>query len=195
MSTREWMDEGTRLVLTTIGKLPDAEFDAPTVLPGWARRHVVAHLHYNAEALRRLVSWARTGVESRMYASTEQRNAEIEAGARLPVAELRRLVRESADALAADLDALPTEAWSNPVVTAQGRTVPATEIVWLRAREVAVHAVDLGAGVDFEDLPADLVAALIDDVLKRRLAGGHGPALARWLTGRTGQAPDLGPWL
>ncbi|WP_229874876.1 maleylpyruvate isomerase family mycothiol-dependent enzyme [Amycolatopsis deserti] len=195
MSTRDWMDEGTRLILSAIDQLDDAEFDAPTLLPGWTRRHLVAHLHYNAEALRRLVSWARTGVESRMYASTEQRNAEIETGARLPVAELRRLVRESADALAADLDALPEEAWSNQVVTAQGRTVPATEIVWMRTREVAVHAADLDRGVGFDDLPADLVEALIADTLKRRIAQGHGPALARWLTGRTGQAPELGPWL
>ena len=195
MSTREWMDEGTRLILSTIGQLTDAEFDAPTLLPGWTRRHLVAHLHYNAEALRRLVSWARTGVESRMYAGAEQRNADIEAGSRLPVAELRRLVRDSATALAADLDALPEPAWANPVVTAQGRTVPATEIVWMRTREVAVHAVDLDTGVGFEDLPADLVEALIDDVLERRIAGGHGPALARWLTGRAAQAPDLGPWL
>ncbi|NIH83338.1 maleylpyruvate isomerase family mycothiol-dependent enzyme [Amycolatopsis granulosa] len=195
MSRRDWMDEGTRLVLRVIGELPDDAFDAPTLLPGWTRRHLVAHLHYNAEALRRLVNWARTGVESRMYADAGQRTAEIEAGARLPVPELRRLVRGSADALAADLDALPGEAWSNEVVTAQGRTVPATEIVWMRTREVAVHAVDLGAGVDFADLPADLVRALIDDTLTRRIAQGHGPALASWFTGRTAQAPDLGPWL
>jgi len=195
MSTRDWMDEGTRLVLDAVDKLADAEFDAPTALPGWNRRHLVAHLHYNAQALRRLVSWARTGVESRMYASAEQRAAEIADGAQLPVARLRRLVRESADALSADLDALPAEAWSNEVVTAQGRTVPATEIVWMRTREVAVHAVDLGTGVDFADLPDDLVAALIGDAVARRTAQGHGPALARWLTGRSASAPDLGPWL
>jgi maleylpyruvate isomerase len=195
MNTRDWMDEGTRLVLTTVDTLADKEFDAPTLLPGWTRRHVVAHLHYNAEALRRLVLWARTGVESRMYASTEQRNAEIEAGSKLPPAQLRALVHGSATALAADLDALPEPAWRNEVVTAQGRTVPATAIVWMRTREVAVHAVDLAAGADFADLPADLVRALIDDTLTRRLAGGHGPALARWLTGRTDHAPHLGPWL
>lgn len=195
MSTRDWMDEGTRLVLDAIGKLADDEFDAPTLLPGWTRRHLVAHLHYNAEALRRLVSWARTGVEARMYESAEQRAAEIEEGATLPVAELRRRVRESADALAADLDALPADAWSHQVVTAQGRTVPATEIVWMRTREVAVHAVDLATGTGFEDLPDDLVQALVEDALKRRLAQGQGPALARWLTGRASQAPDLGPWL
>jgi maleylpyruvate isomerase len=195
MSTREWMDEATRLVLATVDGLSDDDFDAPTLLPGWTRRHLLAHIHYNAEALRRLVSWARTGAESRMYASTEQRNAEIEAGSKLPVAQMRTMVHGSAKALAADLDALPEPAWRNEVVTAQGRTVPATEIVWMRTREVAVHAVDLAAGADFADLPADLVRALIDDTLTRRLAGGHGPALARWLTGRTDRAPDLGPWL
>jgi maleylpyruvate isomerase len=195
MSTREWMDEATRLVLATVDGLSDDDFDAPTLLPGWTRRHLLAHIHYNAEALRRLVSRARTGAESRMYASTEQRNAEIEAGSKLPVAQMRTMVHGSAKALAADLDALPEPAWRNEVVTAQGRTVPATEIVWMRTREVAVHAVDLAAGADFADLPADLVRALIDDTLTRRLAGGHGPALARWLTGRTDRAPDLGPWL
>ncbi|WP_431906002.1 maleylpyruvate isomerase family mycothiol-dependent enzyme [Amycolatopsis thermoflava] len=191
----DWMDDGTRLVLRAIDELPDDAFDAPTLLPGWTRRHLVAHLHYNAEALRRLLSWARTGVESRMYESPEHRAAEIEAGAKLPVPELRRLVHDSADALAADVAALPADAWANEVVTAQGRTVPATEIVWMRTREVAVHAVDLDCGVGFEDLPADLVEALITDALRRRTAQGHGPALARWLTGRADQAPELGPWL
>jgi uncharacterized protein (TIGR03083 family) len=195
MSTRKWMDEGTRLVLATVDGLSDDDFDEPTLLPGWTRRHLVSHLRYNAEALRRLVSWARTGTESRMYASTDQRNAEIEEGSKLPVARLRAALYESANSLAADLDALPESAWHNEVVTAQGRTVPATEIVWMRTREVAVHAVDLAAGVEFEDLPADLVRALIDDTLTSRLAGEHGPALARWLTGRADRAPDLGPWL
>ena len=46
-----------------------------------AARHVVAHVHYNARALRRLVQWATTGTENRMYASPEQRASEIEAGA------------------------------------------------------------------------------------------------------------------
>jgi maleylpyruvate isomerase len=54
---------------------------------------------------------------------------------------------------------------------------------------------DRVAGVDFDDLPADLERALIDDTLTRCLTDGHGPALARWFTGRTDRAPDLGPWL
>lgn len=195
MTTREWMDEATGLFLDALGRLSDDELDAPTPLPGWTRRHLIAHVHFNASALRRLTSWAATGTEQRMYASPEQRNAEIEQGATLPSAELRRLVRESASGLAADLGALPAGAWQAAVITAQGRTVAATEIPWMRTREVAVHAIDLGAGLTFADLPAGLTAALLADVVRKRAAAGEGPALAAWLTGRAPAAPRLGPWL
>jgi maleylpyruvate isomerase len=181
--------------LSTLDGLGDAEFDAPTGLPGWTRRHLVAHVHYNAEALRRLVRWARTGEESRMYADRAQRDAEIERGARLPVLRLRELVLTSAAVLAADLESLPTQAWRNEVVTAQGRTVPATEIPWMRAREVAVHAVDLDAGVGFADLPDELNLALALEVVKKRSSNGEAAGLAEWLTGRATAAPALGPWL
>ena len=193
--TRAWMDRGTTLFFTALDTIPDDGLDEPTRLPGWSRRHVAAHVHYNAEALRRLVGWARTGVESRMYANPEQRAAEIEAGAALPAERLRRMVRDSAEALAAELDSLPGEAWQREVVTAQGRTVPATEIVWMRTREVAVHAVDLAAGVEFDQLPEELNAALAVDVVRKRCAGGEAPVLAAWLTGRAAEAPRLGPWL
>jgi len=152
-------------------------------------------VHCNAEALRRLVHWARTGERTPMYASGEERDAEIEAGARLDPATLRAQVHASARALATDLDGLSESAWRAEVLTAQGRTVPATEIPWMRTREVAIHAVDLDAGVSFADLPDALNAALAADALDRRLGQGHGPALAGWLTGRTHRAPELGPWL
>jgi uncharacterized protein (TIGR03083 family) len=183
LTARSWMDRGTTLFLDVLAGMTDADVEAPTALPGWTGRHVVAHVHHNAEALRRLVSWAATGVETRMYASTGQRAAEIRAGAQLPAAQQRGLVRESADRLAKDLDALDERAWAREVVTAQGRTVPATEIPWLRSREVFVHAVDLRAGVGFDNFPDEFTAALVRDIVRRRLAGGEGPSLAAWLSG------------
>ena len=169
------MDDGTRLFLGALASLGDDDLNRPAALPGWTGRHVVAHVHYNAQALGRLAQWAATGAENRMYASPEQRVREIEAGATLPAAELRDLVQHSAASLAAALDDLPAEAWGAIVVTAQGRTVPATEIPWMRAREVCIHAVDLGAGVTFGDLPPDFVAALLADVVRKRA----GPAKDR----------------
>lgn len=112
-----------------------------------------------------------------MYASRAQRDAEIEVGAGRPAEELRYWVADSAAQLAGDLARLSEQAWAAPVLTAQGRTVPASEIPWLRAREVYVHAVDLDAGLGFEDLPEGFLAALLSDVAARRSAQGTGPAL------------------
>lgn len=58
-----------------------------------------------------------------------------------------------------------------------------------------MHAVDLGAGIGFGDLPADFTAALLADVVRKRASAGEGPALAAWLTGRAPDAPSLGTWL
>lgn len=195
MTAREWMNDGTTAFLAQIDQLTDEQFGEPSALAGWTRAHVIAHLHGNAEALRRLVGWAATGVARRMYADAGQRAAEIESGARLPAAELRSLVRDSAEALAADLDALSGDARRRTVVTAQGRTMPATELPWLRARETWVHAVDLRTGLTFTDLPEDFLTALAADALRKHAASGQAAGLAAWLTGRADAAPEPAPWL
>jgi maleylpyruvate isomerase len=189
------MDCGTALFLQQLDQLDDRDLDGPSALPGWTRRHLVAHLHFNACALVRLASWADTGVENRMYSSPEQRAAEIDEGSRWDPPSLRAAVGDSASDLAKALDALSEGAWSAAVVTAQGRTVPAGEIPWMRAREVMVHALDLDTGLSFADLPDDFTLALLGEVVRKRAAAGEGVDLAAWLTGRTGAPPRLGPWL
>jgi maleylpyruvate isomerase len=174
----EWVADGTRLLLAGLSRLADPALDEPTLLPGWNRRYLLSHVANNASALRNLVSWARTGEERRMYASSEQRAADIEAGAKASPASLRALVGSSAGALWADLSELPDSAWSARVITAQGLTRYASEIPWMRAREVYVHAVDLDAGVRFADLPASFLTALLDDITARRSTVGTSPSLA-----------------
>jgi maleylpyruvate isomerase len=176
--TLAWMHDGTEKLLASVAALPDETLAAPTALPGWNRRYLLSHVAANADALRNLVHWARTGEERRMYASTEQRNADIAAGAQLPAAQLRAWISSSAQALAADLATLPDAAWDAKVITAQGLTRSASEIPWMRDREVYVHAIDLGAGTTWADLPAEFLAALLDDVTARRSSKGGGPALA-----------------
>jgi maleylpyruvate isomerase len=176
--TLAWMADGTDRLLTDLAALPDRALTGPTSLPGWTRGYLLAHVAANAGALRNLVHWARTGEERRMYASNEERDADIASGAQLPAAQLRAWVGSSARALAADLDAMPGPAWDAKVITAQGLTRRASEIPWMRDREVYVHAIDLGAGTGWADLPAEFLAALLDDVTARRSANGGGPALA-----------------
>jgi maleylpyruvate isomerase len=195
MTADATLERLTPVFLDAVDSLSDSAFAEPTALPGWTRAHVVAHVHSNAEALRRLVSWARTEKESRMYASAAQRSEEIETGAKLEPATLRTLVHESATALTSELARLTLTEREHIVITAQGRHIPADQIAWLRCREVGVHAVDLDAGVTFADLPDDFLTALIQDVIIKRTANGELATLAAWLTGRTGSDDHLGAWL
>jgi maleylpyruvate isomerase len=191
---RAWMAGCTSRFLTAVDRLEDAAWDGPSLLPGWRRREVVAHVHHNAEAIGNLATWASTGNETPMYPSAEHRDAGIARTAELPVDELRRLVRSSAAALAEQLDQLPADALDREVRTTRGRPVLAREIVWMRTREVAVHGVDLDHGLGFDDLPPDLIEALVHDVVGLRLERGEGSTLAAWLTGRGTAGRDLGPW-
>lgn len=200
---RAWARTGTELMLDAVADLDEAAFSAPSVLPEWTRKHLVAHVAANADALGNLVRWAATGEETPMYASAEERAAGIAKGPTLSAGELRSWLADSAHKLAAGLDGLTDEQWRHEVVTAQGRTVPATELPWMRAREVCVHAADLGTGaVTFADLPKGFLTALIAEISAKRelteLPGGPLPEVAAWLAGRPhplADAPELGPWL
>lgn len=196
-----WVALGTARLLDDVASLGDGAWDHE-VLPGWTRRHLVAHLASNADALGNLVHWASTGVPTPMYATPAERERGIERGPTMTPAALGAALSASTDRLDAGLAALDDEQWTREVVTAQGRTVAATEIPWLRAREVCVHAVDLAHGTTFADLPADFLRALVADVRARRgdvpEVDGPLPEVAAWLTGRAHRllgAPVLGPWL
>ncbi|MGF1240337.1 maleylpyruvate isomerase N-terminal domain-containing protein [Streptomyces sp. 2-6] len=200
---RAWASTGTELLLDAVAGLDEAAFTAPSALPDWTRKHLVAHVAANADALGNLVHWAATGEERPMYASAEERAAGIAKGPALSADELRSWLTDSAHRLAAGLDRLTDEQWRREVVTAQGRTVPATELPWMRAREVCVHAVDLGTGVvAFADLPKGFLTALVEEIRAKRalteLPDGPLPEVAAWLAGRPhalAAAPELGPWL
>ena len=155
---------GTAFFARKLNELTDAELDGDSLLPGWTRRHVVAHVGYNARAVARLVEWAATGVETRMYPSVEVRNHEIDFGATLSPIALRNLFDHSAVHLNVEWRDLPADAWHHKVKTVQGRTVPAEETVWMRTREVWVHAVDLDNGATFNDIPEPVLARLLKDI-------------------------------
>lgn len=173
-----WLAQrGTEYYDRLLTGLSDADLGAPSLLPGWDRRHVVAHVGFNARALARLVRWAHTGVEEPMYPSVDARNAEIDAGATLPEAELRELHRVEVAALDAAWRSLPADRWDFPVRTAQGRSVPVAITPWMRVREVWLHAVDLRSGGRFEDFPLELIERLLVDITSWWAAAGEGAEL------------------
>jgi maleylpyruvate isomerase len=155
---------GTAFFARKLNELSDAELDGASLLPGWTRRHITAHIGYNARAIARLVEWAATGVETPMYPSTAARDHEIDFGATLSPIALRHLFDHSAVHLNVEWRDLPEDAWHHPVRTIQGREVPATETVWMRSREVWVHAVDLDNGASFADIPEPVLERLLKDI-------------------------------
>jgi len=155
---------GTAFFARKLNELSDADLDGDSLLPGWSRRHVIAHVGYNARAIARLVGWAATGVEDPMYPSTEVRDHEIVFGATLSPIALRHLFDHSAVHLNVEWRDLATPAWHHLVRTIQGREVPATETVWMRSREIWVHAVDLDNGAALRDLPVSVLERLLADI-------------------------------
>lgn len=210
------VEEGQLALQRAVDALPADAVTEPSALPGWTRGHLLTHLARNADALVNLLTWARTGIPTPMYTSPDQRATDIEAGAGRPLAEQQADVRESATRFAEAAEALTDDAWSATVTSGQGREIPASEVPWLRAREVWIHLVDLRVGVGMDALPPDLAWALVSDVagwMSARVAPdtgaeltaeGHGTvvlgtpspsggtvsgppyALAAWLTGRGG---------
>lgn len=140
------------------------DLDAAGRLPDWSRAHIVAHLIGNAAALVNLLTWASTGVETPMYASPDARGAQIAADATRPEAWLRERLAGSSAELLAKIATVDEREWSVEVRTAQGRTVPASEVPFMRVRESYIHLVDLAVGFAVADFPAALVDALLDDV-------------------------------
>jgi maleylpyruvate isomerase len=194
---------GTAFFARKLNELRDADLDAPSLLPGWTRRHVIAHVSYNARAIARLIEWANTGIENPMYASPEERNKEIDFGATLSPTALRNLFEHSAIHLNVEWRDTPPEAWSREVRTAQGRTVPASETVWMRTREVWVHAVDLDNGASFDQIPSEVLERLLQDIKGSWQKRGEGKNLRLSVAGTpdagdpdvvTGSLPELAAW-
>ncbi len=173
-----WVAEGQQRTEDAAAGLDDARLREPSRLAGWSRGHVLAHLARNADALVNLLAWARTGVESRMYASPDEREEGINAGAgRDPAGQLADLTVSGSRFLRA-AHAVPEARRSFTVLSAQGRQIPAHEVPWLRVREVWLHLVDLDVGYDVGAVPDPIAWALATDV-------------AAWMTQRTAATVDL----
>jgi maleylpyruvate isomerase len=213
-----------RAIAAAMATLADDELRSPSLLPGWSRAHVLAHIARNADGLANLVAWAESGVETPMYASVESREADIEATSTLAPDDLRAEVVQADDSLLAGLRDLSPEAGAVEVRALFGDPFPASDLPWVRAREAWVHLVDLDAGIGFEDVPTDVLEGLLAEAVERapgrdlaegfllaetgsdrRWQLGPGPVteldgtlpeLVGWLTGRVppGDRPEPPRW-
>lgn len=192
---------------TALVDLTDSAAAGPSLLPGWTRGHVLAHLADAARARARVVEHALRGEVVALWEPGE-RDAIIEATATRSAAEHRAAVAEHSAGL--------ERAWAGVVDWAGFDS--AVEIRW---REVWIHLVDLDVGVRPSAWTVDFSCHAVD-FLHPRLPEGFGVRatdvdrtwgtgaeitatahdLAAWLAGRVPDAPPtcavplppLGPW-
>jgi maleylpyruvate isomerase len=149
------LDPATSRLLQTARAITDEQAREPSRLPGWSRGHLLTHLARNADGLRNLLIWARTGVETPQYPDSDARERGIADGAGRPAAELLDDVETSAAALAAEAAILTAADWSASVHGIVGRGHPAWYTLWRRLSEVEIHHVDLGAGYEPAQWPRE----------------------------------------
>ncbi|WP_067796501.1 maleylpyruvate isomerase family mycothiol-dependent enzyme [Actinomadura formosensis] len=196
----------TEALLASAARLDDDGVRAPSLLPGWTRGHVLTHLARNADGGTRLLTWARTGVESYEYPGLEARAAEIAEGAGRPADALLADVRESADRFAEAFTLMPDEAWERTVQWTTGARHPAARAADARLTEVLIHHVDLDAGFTPGDWPAGFTARLLVSVTASFARRDDAPNLRLYATDTgqehgngdlvvTGPATSLLAWL
>src|SRR5260370_25436131 len=108
------MDQATQRLLGTARVITEPDLREPSLLPGWTRAHVLAHLARGADAMRNLLVGVRSGQDRQAYASAQARQAGLEHGARLRADELVADLASSAMALRTVARQLPGEAWDGP---------------------------------------------------------------------------------
>lgn len=200
-------------LVATLDRIDEAGLRQPSLLPGWTRGHVLAHVALNAHSLVNLFEWARTGVETPQYPGWAERDSDIERYAGRTHSVHRAALDTASGTFEAAARAVPPERWETHVRGIGGEPAPADTFLFGRLREVEIHHVDLDAEygpADWDDtfvravlgqVPAKLsgrveeaFVAEADDVAVRitvggaageRRVAGPGHALLAWLLGRS----------
>jgi maleylpyruvate isomerase len=206
----ELLDSGTRRLVRTVDGLTDEQWSEPSLLPGWSRAHVVAHLTLNAEALSAALEGVHEGRTVPMYASDEARDRDIDELAAAGPSELRDRFYASGTVLGEWVEELADNLVDVTIErTPGGRSFTAGKVGTMRTREVEIHHADLGLDYTAADWPPAFavlvlssraadhppgpgpVAHAVDLDRSFTFGDGSGPtvtgtgsALAWWVTGR-----------
>ncbi|HEY7918892.1 MAG TPA: maleylpyruvate isomerase family mycothiol-dependent enzyme [Streptosporangiaceae bacterium] len=147
------IDDATQRLLGTARVIAEPDLRQPSLLPGWTRAHVLAHLARNSDAMRALLVGVRSGQDRPAYASSEARDAAIERDAAQGAKDLVADVADSAMALRTIARQLPDQAWAYPVRILDSAPFPAVQLLTRRLVEVELHHCDLAAGYGPADWP------------------------------------------
>jgi len=164
----EMIARADRALVRTVDGLTDADHAGASLLPGWTRAHVVAHLALNAEGLAGVLHGAHLGRPQAMYASPDARDSDIAELAAAGPSELRERFLASTGQFSEALEAMHPDDWDGRFErTPGGPGFALVNVALMRVREVEIHHADLGAGYSPVDWPADFRVLLLESMTKR----------------------------
>ena len=198
--------DATNRLVRTVDSLTDDALAEPSVLPGWSRAHVVAHLTLNADAFIGVLRGIKEGEDVPMYRSKEARSDDIEALVGDSAAHLRERFLASTAVFQEAVVAVPEGGWAGEFrrLPSGGQVFQRIGLPGMRHREVEIHHADLDAGYGPGSWPTEfldeMLLRLVDDraggppMLLRtpegevRVGSGEGPVV-------TGSRVDVTWWL
>jgi maleylpyruvate isomerase len=203
------LHQSEQRLLRTVDSLKSEQWSGPSVLPGWSRAHVVAHLALNAEGLARAVDGMAHEQVVPIYDSNDRRDADIEELAAAEPAEIRERLFAAGQQLRDALESLDEDQWAGTIPRLpDGPAWAVATVPGIRRREVEIHHADADAGYGHGDWPADFCMELLDTVTANHQDSPDSPGFAvratdtvrTWRVGAEepvveGTAADLGWWL
>jgi len=182
--------------------LTDLSVRADSVLPGWSRGHVLAHLAGVGNALARQVEYALEDRKVDVYdGGRPARDAGIAANAGNPAADLVEDAVAASAAFDRALAKIGPDDWGRSVVYRDGTLVEVVQAYW---REIEIHSTDLRLGYtpatwspEFSDHLLTFTAPRAPEGVQVLLRADDGGTWT-WGTGTpvevTGARNDLAAW-
>jgi maleylpyruvate isomerase len=146
--------------------MTSSDLQAPSLLPGWSRAHVLSHLARGADAMRKLLTGARAGQDRPAYTSPQARDADIDRSAAAEAEDLVDDLVASAMALRTVARQLPDTAWRYQVQMLDSGHFPASRLLAWRLAEVELHHCDLGIGYGHDQWSAVFAAMELDEPMR-----------------------------
>jgi maleylpyruvate isomerase len=201
------LDVSSQAFTRTVDALTADDLAGPSLLPGWTRAHVVAHVALNGLSLAAVISGLVHDNPVAMYESDGQRDGDIEELAGAEPSELRERHLTGTTQFADAVALMDESHWSGRIDRLPGGpSWPMVTVVPTRRRELEIHHVDLGTSYTRADWPEDFLVELLDAVTLDQASAGPFQVRATdlggdWSVGGgggptvLGTGADLGWWL
>jgi maleylpyruvate isomerase len=132
------------VVASQAGKLAEEDVTSPSILPGWTRGHVLAHLAGISNAMARQLEFARRGEQVELYdGGFEGRTKAIDMAAGHSLVQHRADLDSALERALKAFDSLDAGAWQVPISYRGGVVLDGGFALW---RELVIHASDLNTG-------------------------------------------------